>query len=299
LSFFIFEINKRSLLVVKKAQRLMASKKQFLHQWEIKHDRRVRNWDTLDYNKKPKTSIYNLEKTEALPYREKVFTSRYKGTAHPYQFPVIKFLMRQVGRDYDEVCSEMLARIPKKYHSTIQIEKLLLTKQKRSIVSHKAFNLNRNELYVDIESNVICYNPPISNKNKEKEDRDKPVFRPFKETLFRCANSYEKHIFTQLLTYQDFYDEAIKMRHCIRWYWGVCTKNSLKTSIWSLEINKEKQLTIQIVKREIVQVRGFKNRAIVDTEAKLLQIWAWQIGCKIMDVSVLRVIGEMNQTLKQ
>jgi hypothetical protein len=277
----------------------MASKKQFPHQWEIKHDRRIRNWDTLDSNKKPKTNIYYLENAEALPYREKVFTTHYERTSHLYQFPVIKFLMRQVGRDYDEVCSEMLARIPKKYHSTIQIETLLLRKHKRSKVSHLSFNLNRNELYVDIESNVICYNPPISIKNKEKENRDKPVFRPFKETLFRGANSYEKHCFTQLLTYQDFFDEAMKMQHCIRWYWGVCTKNSLKTSIWSLEINKEKQLTIQIVKREIVQVRGFKNRAIVATEAKLLRIWAGQIGCKIIDVSVLRVLEEINQTLKQ
>jgi PcfJ-like protein len=283
-------INKRWLLVVKKAQGLMASKKQFPHQWEIKHDRRSCNWDTLDSQKKPPISIFHLEELETLPYRGKMSSNFHGSTSLPYQFPVIKFLMRQIGRDYDVVFAELLARIPKKYHSTIQIERLILTKHKRSKASHKSFNLNRNQLYVDLESNVICYNPPISLKNKEKENREKPVFRPFKETIYRNADLYEKHSFIQLLTYQDFYNEAAQMQHCIRWYWGVCTKNSLKTSIWSLEINKEKQLTIQIVKGEIVQVRGFKNRAINAMEAKLLRVWAGQMGCKIMDVSVWRVL---------
>jgi hypothetical protein len=283
-------INKRCLLVVKKAQGLMASKKQFPHQWEIKHDGRSFGWSTSDAVKKPHISIYNLEKLETLPYRAKMSSNFHGITSMPYQFPVIRFLMRQVGRDYDVVFAEILARIPKKYHSTIQIEKLILTKQKRSKESHKSFNLDRQRLFVDLESNVICYNPPISNKNQEKENREKPVYRPFKETIFRNVKYCEKHSFTQLLTYQDFYNEAAKMQHCIRMYWWACTENSRKTSIWSLEICKEKQLTIQIVKGEIVQVRGFRNRAINKLEAQLLKAWAGQIGCKIMDAAVWRAL---------
>jgi hypothetical protein len=126
-------INKRWLLVVKKAQGLMASKKQFPHQWEIKHDGRSLGWSTSDAVKKPHISIYNLEKMETLPYRAKMSSNFHGITSLPYQFPIIRFLIRQVGREYDEVYSELLARIPKKYHSTIQIEKLIFNKAQKQI----------------------------------------------------------------------------------------------------------------------------------------------------------------------
>ena len=280
------------LLVFQIARQQMGSKKTNPLQWEIKHSK-YRYWREPKSSKLCASSIYHLEKAEQMPFHERISFSRTRGTSSAHQFPVERFLMRQVGRDYDIVFSELLARIPEKYRDTINIDEFIMSKNKRTKEIQKGFNLRTRHylrhLYVEVDSNVICYNPPVGVKKARKEDREKSVFRPFKNNIFKYSYFTEKHSFTQLTTYADFEKEAKEMHHCIRSYWYNCVDAQYKTSIWSLEIANKKTLTIQITDSKIVQVRGVRNRLPTFEEGELIGHWAKKIACKISDYYLLKM----------
>jgi PcfJ-like protein len=269
-------------------------KKKHPHQWEITHEK-YRAYCTKP--KAPKgdaSSIHHLDKMENLPFEE---TFQNKGYLHNslYSFPIQRFLNRQVGRDYDEVYSELLQRIPERYRKAINKEDFCLTKHKRSKMLHKGFELGysfRNpKLFVALENNIICRHPAPNGKKPNKEIFDKPVFRPFKQSQFLIRHqTYRKVSFQQLSTYPAFVQEAKAMKHCVRSYWRSCVSEIYKTSIWSMEIDAVKTLTIQISDGQITQVRGVQNRLPTIAEAILIKIWANQITCKISDSAIVRLL---------
>ncbi|MGD9546003.1 MAG: PcfJ domain-containing protein [Candidatus Krumholzibacteriia bacterium] len=80
--------------------------------------------------------------------------------------------------------------------------------------------------------------------------------------------------FQEILTARDLVDEGSAMRHCVATYarnigCGYC-------SIWSLRMNGNRKLTIEVVNRErrVVQVRGKSNRRALEAEAVMVRKWA-------------------------
>ncbi|MBU2501638.1 PcfJ domain-containing protein, partial [bacterium] len=80
--------------------------------------------------------------------------------------------------------------------------------------------------------------------------------------------------FQEILTARDLFDEGTAMRHCVAAYalyigYGHC-------SIWSLRMNGNRKLTIEVrnSERRVVQVRGKSNRRAVEAEVAMVRKWA-------------------------
>jgi hypothetical protein len=228
-------------------------------------------------------SEFDFEKLDLLPFNESkrhIINSRWQTT----NAPIENFLMDQIGRDYDEVFSELTGKIPRKYQHRhcINLTDYKMPKSFHPSVKRWFFNdySHRREeptdgFYVDLETRTLGFIQAIGKYAMAEIERVKPVFQPFSLNMFKIRYDYgQNYVFHQLLTYVDFEQEAAKMRHCIRSYWYNCTAVKNETSIWSLSIQKEKILTIEIRKGEIRQVRGLCNRKANENEKAVVERWA-------------------------
>jgi PcfJ-like protein len=236
-------------------------------------------------------SKYDIEKLELLPFIEsRKFVDHYRG--RHLRTPIDRFLRDQVGRDYDEVFSELVNHIPKKLHHCLSMESYKMPSsfhpsETRWYLNSFAYRFNHGEpfgFFVDLETRVLGYVERIGRKYINEEEREKPVSQPFRLDTFKTRYDYsDNYVFKQLVKYADFEVEAAKMKHCIRSYWSRCTNLAEKTSIWSLSIRNHKTLTIQITNNQIVQVRGLSNRRATETEQIVITQWAIWLKLTILE----------------
>ena len=217
---------------------------------------------------------FDIEKLELLPFVEsKKYVDAYRW--RHLRTPITHFLRNQVGRDYDEVYSELVKQIPKKMRHCIDIYQYKMPSSFHPELSR--WYLNDREGYgffVDLDTRVLGYVERIGRRQILEEERAKPVYQPFRMDMFKIKCPYgQNFVFKQLLTYEDFEAEAATMKHCIRSYWSRCTDFPNKTSIWSLSHSNCKILTIQIVDNQLVQIRGQYNRKASDEEKKGIEQW--------------------------
>jgi hypothetical protein len=234
---------------------------------------------------------FDLEKFDSLPFVENQRNRNHYGWPRLLT-PIDRFLMRQVGRDYDEVFSELVNHIPLKLRHRIKVYSYKLPSSFHPDATRwyldDRFNYRRlgepYGFYVDLETRVLGHVQRISHSALKEIKLAKPVYQPFKLDTFKVRFDYgQNFVFKQLLNYKDFEDEAVHMKHCIRWYWQRCTLFYYQISIWSLSNKNGRILTIQLTDRRIVQVKGEKNRKATEIERKLIAHWAKWLGLTIAD----------------
>lgn len=240
------------------------------------------NWVSGYTKQTNEISKFDIEKIELLPFVEsRKFVDRYR--FRHLHTPIDRFLRDQVGRDYDEVYSELVQQIPVKLVHLLALEQYKMPSSfhleaSRWYIDKYSYRFNHGESYgffVDLETRVLGFTERIGRKHIEKEERAKPAYQPFNMDSFKIRYDYSQNfVFKQLKEYAEFEAEAAKMKHCIRSYWSHCTEFERKTSIWSLSNRAEKILTIQLVNNEIVQVRGLCNRRATEEEKKVIEHWA-------------------------
>lgn len=100
----------------------------------------------------------------------------------------------------------------------------------------------------------------------------------FKEGLYTVKGGKGQPDLTwkiqEILTSKQLAAEGRALRHCVYSYaWHI---QDGKTSIWSMTLDNEKLITVEVrnVPREIVQARGKVNRPMTSAESKILLKWA-------------------------
>ena len=80
----------------------------------------------------------------------------------------------------------------------------------------------------------------------------------------------------ELLTARALSDEGRALAHCVYSYGYSVAKG--RTSIWSLRLDRERMLTVEIdnTNRRMVQARGLRNRMPTNAEQEALRRWAEQ-----------------------
>lgn len=257
--------------------------------WEI-HANRYGRWYPCNKFQKPhEFTPLDLDKWDALPFRETA-----KNGVHAYGCSgavLERFLMENLGRDYNEVYADLVKRISKRHHHIINIKKYRLPCTHHPEVSRWYFYDAWNGpygFYVDLATRVLCFHARLGRHKIEEEIKVRPVYKPFSVVQFKMTrNDYgQKYAFNQLLTYEDFEDEAERMRHCIRTYWQRCTYFSHQISIWSLTCGNAKVMTIEVNKGEIYQVRGHLNRKANENERLIIESWAKWLHLGIRDFAL-------------
>jgi hypothetical protein len=238
---------------------------------------RSKRWRTEYKDETKEISKFDIERYELLPFSERTHRQRYRN--HYLKSPIERFLMDQVGRDYDDVFSELVQHIPRKYHECLNINDYKMPSSHHPEVSRwymKEYWQSVHGFYVDLETRVLCFHERVGRRKEAEEVKVKPVYKPFSIVQFKMTrNDYgQKYVFNQLLTYEDFEDEAVRMRHCIRTYWQRCTYFNQQVSIWSLTCGNAKVMTIEVNKGEIYQVRGHLNRKANENERLIIESWA-------------------------
>ena len=83
----------------------------------------------------------------------------------------------------------------------------------------------------------------------------------------------------EILNSKELQAEGKSQHHCVLSYsWSI---ESGKCSIWSMRINGERAITIEVRARNIVQARGHCNRKLTSEEFKILHQWAQEAGLSI------------------
>jgi hypothetical protein len=82
--------------------------------------------------------------------------------------------------------------------------------------------------------------------------------------------------FTQIKSAKALQLEGNAMRHCVLGYKRQCIAN--ECSIWSLTLNDNRKLTIEVRDRAIVQTRGLANRVARPDEKSVVKKWATDSG---------------------
>jgi hypothetical protein len=222
--------------------------------------------------KKPRLrySLPMFEAFENQPQREgmrRIGKNIYRWGAYN-DFPIERFVSDNVGRDYDEVFSEILSHIPKRllYRSHVYTYWVLpSTYHPEGAKVH--YLGHRGSFYVDLETKILY----------RAESAD--FYRPFDKDEYIIKYGYLTYVFKQLTTSDEFVDEGKTMRHCVSTYRKICRKTEDETSIWSFGYRcangvVEKNLTIQISAGEIRQVRGYQNRNPTKKERDIIRYWA-------------------------
>jgi hypothetical protein len=78
--------------------------------------------------------------------------------------------------------------------------------------------------------------------------------------------------FTQIKSAKDLQNEGNAMRHCVLSYKDRCISGFV--SIWSVKMNGNRKLTIELNGGSIVQVRGLANRVARSDEKNIVLRWA-------------------------
>lgn len=257
--------------------------------WNIRNYR-SRGWlpDKKDITKE--YSKLDLERWETLPFKEsKNSIYRHWGWM---KSPIKRFLMDQLGRDYDEVFSELCQNIPAKYRERVNLHDYKMPSSFHPEVTrwflddyYSWRNVEpQHGFYVDLETRTLGFIERVGRKAQQEIEHSKPVYQPFDMDKFKVRYDYgQNFVFQQLLTYEDFEKEAFKMKHCVRSYWYRCTVASNKTSIWSLSNRQDKLLTIELLGNQVVQVKGESNRRPVDFEKKVVEHWVHWTGLTIRE----------------
>jgi PcfJ-like protein len=232
---------------------------------------------------------FDTEKLELLPFKQSFRCNR--GYCAGVRTPIDSFLMNQIGRDYDEVYSELIQNIPKRLRERVALKEYKMPSSFHPSVSQwflKDCAWYRNEaadgFYVDLATNTLGFVEKIGKHTLNEEVKTKPAYKPFELEKFKIRCDYgQNFVFQQLLTYDDFVKEATKMKHCIRTYWLLCVDMDYKKSIWSLTVGLEKKLTLEVSGKMIVQVRGIHNRRADEFEKMVIQKWAVWLKLTISD----------------
>jgi hypothetical protein len=207
---------------------------------------------------------FDIEKLELLPFKERVLTGVKLGG---YDNKIMRFLESRMGRDYDEVYSELCQQVPSRYRYDVWN----LDRMPRSFHPTTCFwEIDSSGFGVDLETRTLCRN---AQQSKSKE-RSEVVYQPFEVIRFTTKN----YAIQQLLTEKDFAKEGKQMQHCVRTYFKRCHYVSDKISIWSLCDGLDKLLTIELNDKMIVQVRGFRNRPANTLESSWVKDWAGRLG---------------------
>jgi hypothetical protein len=82
--------------------------------------------------------------------------------------------------------------------------------------------------------------------------------------------------FTQIKSAKELQKEGNAMRHCVLSYKNECIAG--KSSIWSLTLNDNKKLTIEVRGNNVNQVRGLANRIARPNERTIVKRWAKDSG---------------------
>lgn len=80
----------------------------------------------------------------------------------------------------------------------------------------------------------------------------------------------------EILCSKRLLQEGKTLHHCVYSYAQLI--ESQKTSIWSLQCDETKLVTVQVIAKKIVQARGLYNRLPNDKEKAFIQKWALQNG---------------------
>jgi hypothetical protein len=88
---------------------------------------------------------------------------------------------------------------------------------------------------------------------------------------------------TELLNSKELKEEGNAQKHCVYSYVASCVKGS--TSIWSMRLNGDRQLTVEVRLdgTTITQLRGKCNRNAIPKEILILQHWEVKEGLKFPD----------------
>jgi PcfJ-like protein len=245
------------------------------HVWEF-HGHRVKRWRDDPKDITNEIAKFDIDRLELLPFK---YRRVRRFSNYCLKSPINQFLRGQIGRDYDEVFSELTALIPRKYHNTVDISDYKMQSSFHPEATRwfldKHYARNAYGFYVDLETRVLCYEPPLGYRKIQEIERAKPVYAPFSVSFFKVRYDYgQNYVFNQLLVYEDFENEAFKMRHCIRNYWHFCVDFINKTSIWSMSNGTDKVLTLELRNGRIIQVRGLLNRRATEEEQKVIVYWA-------------------------
>ncbi|MCK9567598.1 PcfJ domain-containing protein [Candidatus Pacearchaeota archaeon] len=84
---------------------------------------------------------------------------------------------------------------------------------------------------------------------------------------------------TEILNSKELHAEGKAQRHCVLSYSGSIEQGYC--SIWSMKVNGERAITIEVRSRSIVQARGHCNRKASSEEFKIMQRWATENGFEI------------------
>lgn len=82
----------------------------------------------------------------------------------------------------------------------------------------------------------------------------------------------DEYSITEILNVQELYKEGKELSHCVLSY--IKQISELKITIWSLKMNNKKLLTIEIDEhKNVIQIRGYKNRLPILQEMLILDKW--------------------------
>jgi PcfJ-like protein len=211
---------------------------------------------------------FDIEKLELLPFKERVLTGVKMGG---YDNKITRFLESRVGRDYDEVYSELCQQVPHRYKYDVFGTPWNHYRMPRSFHPTTCFwEIASSGFGVDLETRTLCWNA----RESKSKTRSETVYQPFEVIRFTTKN----YAIQQLLTEKDFAKEGEQMQHCVRTYFKRCHYVSDKISIWSLCDRLDKLLTIELNDKMIVQVRGFRNRPANTLEIIWVKDWAGRLG---------------------
>jgi PcfJ-like protein len=242
------------------------------------HAYRNHAWQPCSQFLKPhEIAAFDFDKWDAFPHRETTKNGVYAYACN--EAVINRFLMDNVGRDYNDVYADLIKRVSKRHRHIVDVNKYRLPCTHHPEVSRWYLSghwQSTHGFYVDLQTRVLCFHERIGRHKIAEEVKVKPVYKPFNVSQFKMTrNDYgQKYVFNQLLTYEDFEEEAARMRHCIRTYWQRCTYFNQQVSIWSLTCGNAKVMTIEVNKGEIYQVRGHLNRKANENERFVIESWA-------------------------
>jgi hypothetical protein len=76
----------------------------------------------------------------------------------------------------------------------------------------------------------------------------------------------------EIITSKQLHAEGSALKHCVLSYsWSI---EQGSCSIWSMTIDSERAITIEVRGRQICQARGLRNRQSTSEEFKIMQQWA-------------------------
>lgn len=124
------------------------------------------------------------------------------------------------------------------------------------------------------------------NKAKKRSNYSewKPVgIKEYEDTEGQIGErSFKMYTIREILNSTDLQAEGRAMKHCVYSYVGSCARGDC--SIWSLSVNYDRLVTIEVRNRtgDIVQVRARYNKRATQKDTLLIKRWASLSGLKVL-----------------